>query len=263
MTEYINSPGNEVPDNTILIVPHSINGLSYHEEIIESLIGKLKRNWFDDHFYHCLPLLIGNQYGFVVKSMRSFTAVWCGDKEGPYIEFLDGDDTKQIIKSHFNFGTITIQNRFALKTPPGINLMTIQPPNYFIPGLMAMTAVIETDNIRRDFTFNLKMTTPEMKVYVNAGDPIAAFIPIARNSVEKYNIKLVTDIFSQEQHLLEVKESNLLGEERQTRDKKFYKNNGKRYFKGEHTSGEKYLNHQKKLKFTKNTITPNTQQIDT
>ncbi len=247
MTEYINTAGNEVPDNTILVVPHRVDGLSYHEEIVQSLIGQSKRDWFDDHFYHCLPLTIGNQYGFVVRSMRSFTAVWCGNEEGPHIEFHDGDDTKQIISSHFNFGTITVQNRFALKTPPGINLMTMQPPNYYIPGLMAMTAVIETDNIRRDFTFNLRMTIPEMKVHVKAGDPVAAFIPIARNTVEKYDIKLITDIFSQEQHLLETNESDTLGKERQNRDKELNRGNGKRYFKGEHTNGERYVNHQKKL----------------
>lgn len=247
MTDYINSKGNEVPDNTILVVPHRVDGLSYHEEIIGSLIGQFKRNWFDDHFYHCLPLVIGNQYGFVVKSMRSFTAVWCGNKEGPVIEFLDGDDTKQVISSHFNFGTITVQNRFALKTPPNINLMTIQPPNYYIPGLVAMTAVVETDNIRRDFTFNLKMTIPEMKVHVKAGDPVAAFIPIARNTVEKYNLKLITDVFSKEQHLLETQEADKLGNERQTRDKNRKRGNGQRYFKGEHTNKERYFNHQKKL----------------
>lgn len=247
MTDYINSKGNEVPDNTILVVPHRVDGLSYHEEIIESLIGKVDRDWFDPHFYHCLPLTIGNQYGFVVKSTRSFTAVWCGNEEGPVIEFSDGDDTKQIISSHFNFGIITVQNRFALKTPPGINLMTIQPPNYYTAGLTAMTAVVETDNIRRDFTFNLRMTIPEMKVHVKAGDPIAAFIPIARNTVEKYEIKLITDVFSTEQHLLEVMESDTLGKERQTRDKDRKRGNGQRYFKGEHTNGQRYPNHQKKL----------------
>jgi hypothetical protein len=247
MTEYINSPGNEVPNNTILVVPHRVDGLSYHEEIIESLVGQPKRDWFDDHFYHCLPLTIGNQYGFVVKSTRSFTAVWCGNEEGPVIEFSDGDDTKQIISNHFNFGVITVQNRFALKTPPGINLMTVQPPNYYTAGLTAMTAVIETDNIRRDFTFNLRMTIPEMKIHVKVGDPIAAFIPIARNTVEKYNVKLITDIFSKEQHLLETQESNALGEERQTRDTELNRGNGKRYFKGEHTNGQKYVCHQKKL----------------
>ena len=125
--------------------------------------------------------------------------------------------------------------------------MTIQPPNYYTAGLTAMTAVVETDNIRRDFTFNLRMTIPEMKVHVKAGDPIAAFIPIARNTVEKYEIKLITDVFSTEQHLLEVMESDTLGKERQTRDKDRKRGNGQRYFKGEHTNGQRYLNHQKKL----------------
>jgi len=250
MTDYINSEGNEIPNNTILVVPQQVGVLCHYEEIISSLIGQQKRDWFNEHFYYCLPLIIGNQYGFIVKSTRTFSAVWCGNHEGPFIEFYDDDDNdaKQIISNHFQSGIITIQNRFALKTPPGINLMTIQPPNYYIPGLIAMTAVIETDNIRRDFTFNLRMTIPEMKVHVKKGDPIGAFIPVPRNTVEKYEIKLITDLFSVEQHSLEVAEANNLGLERQTRDKNRRRGNGQRYFKGEHTTNEKYINHQKKLK---------------
>ena len=59
-------------------------------------------------------------------------------------------------------GVVTIQNRFTFRTPPDVNLMTINPPNYWIDGIQHMTGVIETDNLRRDFTFNLKELWEEL-----------------------------------------------------------------------------------------------------
>jgi hypothetical protein len=249
MTAYINSPGHEVPSNTILAIPHTLDLESHYLDVVEPLVGKIKREWFNDHFYYCLPLVIGNQQGFVVKSSRRFEVEWAGGEAGVRIDFLDGgSNDKQVISDHFKCGIITVQNRFAMKTPPGINLMTMQPPNFYIDGLMAMTAVVEADNIRRDFTFNIKMTRPNHCVIVEIGDPLAAFIPIPRGTVENYEMKLVTDFFSREQHSLEIDESNLMGEERRTVDVSKPHGSGRRYFKGVHSNGDVYTDHQKTLK---------------
>jgi hypothetical protein len=249
MTAYINTPGNEVPDNHIVVVPHVVGGESYYTEVMEPLLGQSKREWFNEHFYFCLPLVTGNQYGFVVRSARSFVVEWAGGESGVQIDFIDGlDDTKQIISDHFKYGVITVQHRFALKTAPGINLMTLQPPNHFIDGISSMTGVVETDNIRRDFTFNLKVTRPNTCITVNIGDPLSAFIPIQRGTVEKYGLKDIRDIFSIEQHTLEVAESNQMGFERANIDPPKFHAIGRRYFKGEHSNGDKYKNHQKSLK---------------
>ena len=97
--------------------------------------------------------------------MRNFTVFWNGTKDDAEINFLDEEGAeKQNIINGFRNGVVTIQNHFSLKTPIGINLMTIQPPNMFIEGCTSMTGVIETDQIRRDFTFNLKVTVPNLSL---------------------------------------------------------------------------------------------------
>ena len=252
MTEYINTPGNEVPENTIVVVPYNLNTDGFYTEIIEPLNGKVKRDWFTDHFYYCLPLVIGNQYGFIIKSTRKFSITWPGGNAAVKItEDSDNLVHKQSILNHFTNGVLTVQNHFALKTPIGINLMTIQPPNFYIPGLVAMSGVIETDNIRRDFTFNLRVTIPDMEIEINIGDPLGAFIPVPRGTVENYKLKLITDIFSQEQHALEVEETNALSKERFGPDKGKPHMAGRRYFNGKHTNNDDYLSHQKVLKKTR------------
>lgn len=257
--KYMNDPGYEVPDNHILAVPHSLVSLllnekdppdnnGYYEEVILPLAGIPKRDWFNEHFYYCLPINIGNQYGFVIRSLVDFDAIWNGGEQNAIIKLLDENDKqKQTISGDFGCGIITIQNRFALKTPPGINIMTIQPPNMFIPTCVAMTGVIETDNIRRDFTFNLKMTLPGHVVKVRKGDPLGAFIPIPRNFVENFKVVSALDVFPIDIVKNDMQESVNLSAERQTIDTAKPHQSGRRYFSGTHTDGTKYTDHQKRV----------------
>ena len=64
----------------IIAIPHSSNDYSYTQHY-ESLIGNKCREWFSDHAYLCLPLTIGNQYGFVVKSTHTFDVTWNGGRD--------------------------------------------------------------------------------------------------------------------------------------------------------------------------------------
>lgn len=245
---YINDLGYEVPKNKILVVPHVIENDGFYKEIIEPLKGNPKRNWFTSHFYYCLPLTIGNQYGFMIKSLIDFDVIWDGTENNPNISFIDNSNSnKQIIQTGFGSGIITIQNRFALKTSPGINLMTIQPPNMFIPGCVSMTGVIETDNIRRDFTFNLKVTVPNYQIKIRKGDPLGAFIPIPRYFVDQFDISLVSDVFAKELHENEIVESESLSLERNGVDRLKPHQSGRRYFSGTNTDNSKYKDHQKKI----------------
>lgn len=247
----INYGGGDVPDNAILIVPQKNLGDCYWQEVIKPLAGSIKRDWFTSHFYYCLPLIIGNQYGFLVQSTRDLTLWWPGGEEPVEIKYNDTIDgvnnvEKQTFKNGFRCGILTIQNTFALKTAPGINLMTIQPPNFFIPGTVAMTGVIETDNIRRDFTFNLKVTVPNMEIHIKKGDPVGAFIPIPRGFVEQHELKYFLDVFSSESLDVERNEAIALSIERQTVDLDKPHFSGRKYFRGIHTDGEPYIDHQNK-----------------
>jgi len=248
---YINDPGYEVPENKILIVPSHPNKPTYHEHIIEPLIGNPKRDWFNSHFYYCLPLLIGNQHGFVIKSTRDFEITWDGSNDkikDLNINFLNNDNYQmQNFNDGFSTGILTIQNHFALKTPPGINLMTIQPPNMFIPGTVAMTGVIETDQIRRDFTFNLKVTIPNMTIRINKGDPLGAFIPVPRYFVDNFTIEHASEYF--DENILQNEHNDLqeLSRQRATDDREKPHESGRKYFNGEHAFGQPYSDHQKRL----------------
>lgn len=238
-----------VPENILTAIPEN----PYHEndpqEIIVPLKGNPKRDWFITHAYFCLPLTIGNQYGFAVKSMTKFTAVWNGgDSPSDVIVNILEPSGMQTVSSHFGMGTITIQNRFTFRTPPGINLMTINPPNYWIDGIQHMTGVIETDNLRRDFTFNLKLTRKDHVVEVNKGDFIGCVLPIPRYFPDSFEFKPAKELFTEEQIKEEQTAMHDFGTERSTLDKQKFAGNGRRYFNGEDIYGNKFPDHQRSMK---------------
>ncbi len=251
---YINDPGFEVPKDKILIIPFSGRDDQYdrYPEIVESLKGNIKRDWLSNHAYYCLPLNIGNQYGFIIKAAYDFDATWDGSLGNPndiHINIYEPGESlsMQQVSPGFAEGILTIQNNFQFKTPPGINLMTIAAPNFFIPGMQAMTAVIEADQIRRDFSFNLKITDPNRVVSVKKGDPLAAFIPIPRYFVEEFELDTVNKYFSEKLIKNEQNDANELGRQRLNEDKEKAHYSGRKYFNGIHAFGQKFKDHQKRV----------------
>ena len=241
-----------VPENTIIAIPENSNFKDSIGLIVEPFKGNLKRDWFVDHAYFCLPLTIGNQYGFGIKALKTFSVIWDGGNtpNNVKVEILEDSDiiSAQKISSHFGMGTFTIQNRFTFRTPPGVNLMTINPPNHWIDGIQHMTGVVETDNLRRDFTFNLKITRKNEKIIINKGDYIGCVLPIPRYFADGFTLKNVEDVLTSNEILEEQQAMADFGEERRFVDRSKPHGNGRRYFNGEDIYGCPFSDHQKKVK---------------
>lgn len=243
-----------VPDGVILVIAETDEYRDTIDELLMPLKGISKRDWFNDHAYACLPLLIGNQYGFAVRSLYDFEAVWSGGGSVRDVT-VTVDHSKrpgklghQLISSHFGMGTVTIQNRFHFRTPRGVNLMTINPPNFFIDGVQHMTGVIETDNLRRDFTFNLKLTCPGKTVRVEAGTPIGCVLPIPRYFVDGFGLTPASELFPEPLIELERQLGREFADERRGPDRHKKRTNGHRYFNGEDVRGLAFADHQTKLR---------------
>jgi hypothetical protein len=240
-----------VPKGKIITITEKSEFENSNDIVLESLRGHLKRDWFVPHTYFCLPLVIGNQMGFVVKSLKTFTIEWNGGitPNDTEVEILDNGEYPgyQYITSHFGMGTVTIQNRFTFRTPSGVNLMTINPPNHFIDGIHHMTGVVETDNLRRDFTFNLKVTRPNHKIIINKGDYIGCVVPTSRYFVDGFDLEKAENILSKEEIELERKAMRDFGIERQTVDRENPHGNGRRYFNGEDVYSCPFPDHQKRI----------------
>ncbi len=248
----INDADHIVPPGKIVCVPEKPFYADSIAGIVEPLRNKPHRPELGRHSFHCLPLVVGNQYGFVIRSMVSWTAIWNGGP-GPKDTFIKIDETKstpdiQLVSSHFGSGIVTVQNRFSFRTPPGVNLMVLDPPNHFKFNVANLFAVVETDNLRRDFTFNLKIVEPKVRVRVKRGDIISAIIPIPRYFVDDFELAMAPEVFDpgvvREENIQSIKFQLL----RERAD--IHKPNavGKRYWRGEDADHNAFDDHQKKLR---------------
>ncbi len=181
-----------VPQNTIYAIPDQLEfqNAAYFEKCTS------KRDWFSSNFYNCLPIVFGNQHGFLLVATYAFVCRWDGrnDVDGVVIHKLEKPDRDDLfVTSHFGHGIVTVQSRHHFRTPKGVNMMVKSPPNYPVHGCTWMDAVVETDNLRRDFTFNIKITRPQMDIFFAKGTPLGCILPYPRFFLDKYKIETLTD----------------------------------------------------------------------
>jgi hypothetical protein len=241
-----------VEASTIVVSP-TITTDHYQQidNTVVDLRGSIKRDWFVNHAYFCLPLTIANQYGFGIRSLHTFEATWNGGQSPAdvTVRILDGDSNGfQQISSHFGMGTVTIQNHMVWHAPERINLFTLDPPNMFKDGITNMNGVIEADNLKRDFTFNLKLTRVNHTITIKKGELISAVLPIQRYVADAFTLRKGTEIFGDSYDTYIQEQSNAYAEERRTVDRTKRHGIGRRYFKGEDPSGSPYKDHQNKIK---------------
>jgi len=248
--------GPVVPDKTIAMFPViSDEGIEpFDLKDISTFLKPLninhKRDWFTPHFYKCLPLAIGNMQGFVFSLPYTFHVLWNGGNDVNDLSIYFEEEilkynNKSFIKpvSEFGHGILTIHYPVTLKTPPGINLMTIAPPNFPLPGLSPMTGVIESDNIRFSFTLNIKIDFPNTDFKIQANYPLMGILPIPRNFCDSFELKDSNEIF--EKNIIQ-DEMLIVREHSNARDFANKNNLGqdKLYYSGKDFRKNNFKNHQ-------------------
>ena len=222
------------------IEPGILAGFTSHpsyEEAMHAAIVPLedewRRSWFSDWAYHCLPLTMANRHGFVLRSLYSFRVRWNGGtgRSDVKVEMTRAKSERlhcraQVTKAQFGMGTFTVQYLWTLRTPRNVNLLTGPVPNYMIDGIVPMTAVVETDNLRRDFGFTL---------------------PYPRHFIDGYRFKSATQVVSSRVIEEERNASCYAGFLRRHVDKTNPSRLGRNYLKGTDPFGNKFRDHQVKL----------------
>ncbi len=147
------------------------------------------RPWMDQidrrYAYRCLPLVIANQAGWILRSPTAFSVRWNG---GPRLQdlrlwFPRGCKDERIC-SHFGAGILTIAMPYLFRTPPGVNLWVKGPANLIKDGIQPLEGVVETDWSGFTFTMNWKCTRPNHRIHFVAGEPICMLVPLPRGLAE-------------------------------------------------------------------------------
>jgi hypothetical protein len=149
----------------------------------------ISRSWMDAahqrHPYRCLPLVIANQCGWILRNPTGFEAYWYGGALKEDIE-LRFDSPENRVVSHFGSGVITFTIPFLFRTPPGMNLWVKGPANWIKDGVQPLEGVVETDWLSSTFTMNWKMTRVCEWVRFDAGEPFCMLVPVPRGLIESF-----------------------------------------------------------------------------
>jgi hypothetical protein len=161
-----------------------------------------RRAWMDEtasqFAYRCLPLVIANQSGWLLKSAVSFTAIWTGGKTLPDVRVAfypeqvgyGGWKPEQCVVSHFGEGILTFVVPYLFRTPAGYNMWVKGPANCFKDGIQALEGIIETDWSHATFTMNWKFTRANQAIRFEAGEPICQLVPAPRGLLEQFQPEL-------------------------------------------------------------------------
>ncbi len=217
--------------------------------------ASVKRDWMDDTYgmaYHCLPLNIANQYGWICHNIKTFTATWNGGMSQDSLSIMqeNGEPTR-IALSHFGHGIITIPTDFLIKTPENVSIYIRGVSNYNYENVYPLDGIVESDWLPFTFTMNYKFTKPG-SITFKKGDPIFMFFPIDRTYIENFDI-VQKSIFSNTELM---NKYSKYGEARSDYIKNDTTNKGQKFYVTGNVVDEKATisNHKRKLKLKKPTI---------
>ncbi|WP_169972892.1 DUF6065 family protein [Tautonia rosea] len=158
-----------------------------------------RRRWMDDSAgrfaYRCLPLVMANQAGWLVRNPITFSLMWNGGPAATDIQILvphgqHGFSTafgpESVVESHFGEGIITFQLPYLFRTSAGYNLWVKGPANLVKDGIQALEGLVETDWTPAPFTMNWKLTRPYETVTFYEGEPICQLMPYPRGLIERF-----------------------------------------------------------------------------
>jgi len=158
--------------------------------VIEPASGK--RDWMDatpnKFAYRCLPLVMANQAGWVVRCPASFSCVWDGSPrlEGLKIRFHEeAGSPGRFISSHFGSGILTVSLPWLFRTPRGVGLWARGVTNTIKDGVIPLDGIVETDWAPYTFTMNWRLMRRNTEVHFKKGEPMIMLVPVALDLFEQ------------------------------------------------------------------------------
>jgi hypothetical protein len=148
-------------------------------------INSMEERWAN----RCLPLLMANEAGWVMRNPHAFEATWGGEPSTKSITItFDRDDIvpPHLVASHFGYGILTWAVPFLFRTSPGYNLLVRGPANLPKDGICALEGLVETDWAIQTFTMNWKITRPDHTIRFEEGEPFCMIVPQRRGELEAF-----------------------------------------------------------------------------
>lgn len=151
------------------------------------------RQWMDEtpdkHAYHCFPVTLANTLGWSLSAPKNITFIWDGinDTTDQHIKFLEGEE---FVWAGRGQSTVSFNTNLVMRTGQNISIMTMNAPNYFHEDFDVMNSVMSTSFYPHPLPLAIKVRTPNKKITIKAGTPIAAIIPISLTALKDSYVEI-------------------------------------------------------------------------
>jgi hypothetical protein len=148
-----------------------------------------RRSWMDQteerYAYRCLPLTMGNQFGWELLCPAACEVLWTGGRSVHSLQIVRLDDgTGELPYSHFGHGVLTFNPRYLFRTDAPFQMYVTGPPNTPKDGIAPLTGMVETDWLPFGFTMNWQFTRPGVPVRFEKDEPFCHFFPVQPGVLE-------------------------------------------------------------------------------
>jgi hypothetical protein len=177
--------------------PNTLTAYRLYETPMRLEPAPATRAWMDDtprrFAYRCLPLVLANQAGWILRGGPPVVATWDGgpDPENVRVEVDEPDDHDPSVVSHFGSGILTWRLPLLFRTSPGYNLLVRGAPNEWKDGACPLDGLVETDWSPMTFTMNWRITRPDHPVAFGPEDAICMIVPQRRGELEAFAARVM------------------------------------------------------------------------
>ena len=133
---------------------------------------------YNAHAYHCFPMTIANSIGYEISFPEDIVFIWDGinNSESNHIKILQGE--RYCYNTRAN-ASLSFKTGLIIKSKEDITMLHMPVPNYFNDGYQAFTTLISTSFYSSEFPVAIRVLTPNKKIVIKAGEPIATLLPIS------------------------------------------------------------------------------------
>jgi hypothetical protein len=144
------------------------------------------RSGLPDEISRCLPVTIGNQYGWAIHSSKEVRVSWNGNPGQKDIRVNETDHAFFGASSHFGYGIVTWVLPFLFRTSPDYNLLVRGPSNSPKDSIFALEGIVETDWLSTTFTMNWLVTQADREIIFHPDDIVCVVVPIRKNELSAF-----------------------------------------------------------------------------
>jgi hypothetical protein len=127
--------------------------------------------------YHCLPLVIANQWGWQVLCPTDVQVIWDGSPAPAGLRVEADPRFSPAIKSQFGSGIVTFSPPWLFRTSPGWDLYVKGPSNRWKANCVPLEGIVETWWLNYTFTLNWKLIEPGVVGFAK-GESLGQLVPV-------------------------------------------------------------------------------------